>query len=89
LDGSSGWVVRIDKEAQEYYAQLTAFYQQFRRIGNNYNQCVKSIHTIYGEKKALAFFHKLAEETRKLEDLCKQIITLTTEYEKNYLTKKE
>ena len=39
-----GWefkVVKIDKEAQEYYAQLTAFYQQFRRIGNNYNQCVK------------------------------------------------
>lgn len=79
----------IDKEAQEYFAQLTAFYQQFRRIGNNYNQCVKTIHTIYGEKKSLAFLYKLAEETRKLEDLCKQIITLTREYEKNYLTKKE
>lgn len=50
---------------------------------------MKSIHTIYGEKKTLAFLHKLDEETRKLEDLCKQIITLTTEYEKNYLTKKE
>ena len=87
-----GWefkVVKIDKEAQEYFAQLTAFYQQFRRIGNNYNQCVKTIHTIYGEKKSLAFLYKLAEETRKLEDLCKQIITLTREYEKNYLTKKE
>ena len=42
-------ILRIDKEAQEYYAQLTAFYQQFRRIGNNYNQCVKTIHTIYGD----------------------------------------
>ena len=58
--------MRIDKEAQEYYARLTAFYQQFRRIGNNYNQCVKTIHTIYGEKKSLAFLYKLAEETRKL-----------------------
>ena len=67
-----GWefkVVKIDKEAQEYYAQLTAFYQQFRRIGNNYNQCVKTIHTIYGEKKSLAFLYKLAEETRKLEEV--------------------
>ena len=87
-----GWefkVVRIDKEAQEYYARLTAFYQQFRRIGNNYNQCVKTIHTIYGEKKSLAFLYKLAEETHKLEELCKQIIELTKRYEKEYLTKKE
>ena len=87
-----GWefkVVKIDKEAQEYYAQLTAFYQQFRRIGNNYNQCVKTIHTIYGEKKSLAFLYKLAEETRKLEEVCKQVIELTKRYEKEYLTKKE
>ena len=49
-----GWefkVVKIDKEAQEYY--------------------------------------KLAEETRKLEELCKQIIELTKRFEKEYLTKKE
>ena len=87
-----GWefkVVKIDKEAQEYYAQLTAFYQQFRRIGNNYNQCVKTIHTIYGEKKSLAFLYKLAEETRKLEEVCRQVIELTKRYEKEYLTKKE
>lgn len=50
---------------------------------------MKTIHTIYGEEKSLAFLYKLAEETRKLEDLCKQIITLIREYEKNYLTKKE
>lgn len=81
-------MVRIDKEAQEYYAQLTAFYQQFRRIGNNYNQCVKTIHTIYGEKKSLAFLYKLAEETRKLEEICRQVIELTKRYEKEYLTKR-
>ena len=33
--------------------------------------------------------YKLAEETRKLEELCKQIIELTKRYEKEYLTKKE
>jgi len=82
-------VVKIDKEAQEYYAQLTAFYQQFRRIGTNYNQCVKAIHTIYGEKKSLAFLYKLAGETRRLEEVCRQVIVLTKRYEKEYLTKKE
>ena len=79
-------MVKIDKEAQEYYAQLTAFYQQFRRIGNNYNQCVKVIHTIYGEKKSLAFLYKLAEETRKLEEVCRQVIELTKRYEEKTLT---
>ena len=38
---------------------------------------------------SLAFLYKLAEETRKLEELCKQIIELTKRYEKEYLTKKE
>ena len=81
--------MKIDKEAQEYYAQLTAFYQQFRRIGNNYNQCVKTIHTIYGEKKSFAFLYKLAEETRKLEELCKQIIELTKRFEKEQRYRKD
>ena len=44
---------------------------------------------IYGEKKSLAFLYKLAEETRRLEELCKQIIELTMRYKKEYLTKKE
>lgn len=43
----------------------------------------------YGEKKSLAFLYKLAEETRKLEEVCKQVIELTKRYEKEYLTKKE
>ena len=43
----------------------------------------------YGEKKSLAFLYKLAEETRKLEEVCRQVIELTKRYEKEYLTKKE
>ena len=39
--------MKIDKEAQEYYAQLTAFYQQFRRIGNNYNQWINDFRIDY------------------------------------------
>ena len=79
----------MTRKRRNIHAQLTAFYQQFRRIGNNYNQCVKVIHTIYGEKKSLAFLYKLAEETRKLEEVCRQVIELTKRYEKEYLAKKE
>lgn len=49
---------------------------------------LKVIYTIYGEKKSLAFLYKLAEETRKLEEVCRQVIELTKRYEKEYLTKK-
>lgn len=46
----------------------------------NYNQCVKAVHSIYGEKKTLAFLYKLTEETLKLEQLIKQVVALTKEF---------
>lgn len=49
--------------------------------------CKDHPYTIYGEKKSLAFLYKLTEETRKLEEVCKQVIELTKRYEKEYLTK--
>jgi len=58
--------VKIDKEAQEYYAQLTAFYQQFRRIGNNYNQCENELpDVIFGTMMLFLF-----SEILLLEPLC-------------------
>lgn len=48
-------MVKVDKAAYDFYTRLTNFYSQFRAIGANYNQCVKAIHSIYGEKKTLAF----------------------------------
>ena len=44
-------MVKVDKAAYDFYTRLTNFYAQFRATGNNYNQCVKAIHSIYKNKE--------------------------------------
>jgi len=46
-------VIRLDKGAMDYYMRLTTFYSQFRAIGVNYNQVVKSLKSSFPEKRAL------------------------------------
>lgn len=43
---------------------------------------MKAIHSIYGEKKSLAFLYKLTGETLKLAELIRQVIALTKEFRK-------
>ena len=73
-------MVKVDKAAYDFHTRLTNFYAQFRAIGVNYNQCVKAIHSIYGEKKTLAFLYKLTAETLKLEQLIMRVVALTKEF---------
>jgi len=79
-------IVKIDKGIQDYYMRLTTFFGQFRAIGINYNQVVKSLNSNFTEKKALAFLYKLEQETIKLVQLNRQIIALTDEFEQKYLS---
>src|ERR1035437_589155 len=46
-------VVRLDKGAMDYYMRLTTIYSQFRAIGVNYNQVVKSLKSFFRRKKHL------------------------------------
>ena len=73
-----------DRNTHDFLVRLTEFYEQFRAVGRNYNQCVKAIHSIYGEKKALAFLYKLTAETRKLEQLIIEVVRITREMQKWY-----
>ena len=82
-------MVKVDKAAYDFYTRLTNFYAKFRATGNNYNQCVKAIHSIYGEKKTLAFLYKLTAETLKLEQLMKQVVALTKEFREWLDSRKE
>ena len=48
-------VVKIDKVATDYYIKLTNLQSEYRRVGVNYNQVVKAVHSgELTEKKALA-----------------------------------
>ena len=76
-------VVKLDKAEMDYYMRLTTFHSQFRAIGVNYNQAVKSIKFAFEEKKALYYLAKLEKATLELVVLNRQIIDLTQEFEVN------
>jgi hypothetical protein len=74
-------VVKQDKAVMDYYMQLTTFHSQFRAIGVNYNQAVKSLKFAFEEKKALYYLAKLEKATLELVVLNRQIIDLTNKLE--------
>lgn len=47
LFGEEFRVVKTDLSMARYIAQLNNFYNQFQRIGNNYNQIVKAVNAHY------------------------------------------
>ena len=74
-------VVKLDKAEMDYYMRLTTFHSQFRAIGVNYNQAVKSIKFAFEEKKALYYLAKLEKATLELVVLNRQIIDITEKFE--------
>ena len=80
-------VIKIDKNAVDYYTRLTTLYGQFRSVGVNYNQVVKELHSNFSEKKTLAFLYKLERLTIELVETNQKIIELTKEFETKWLQK--
>lgn len=74
-------IVKLDKAELDYYMRLTTFHSQFRAIGVNYNQAVKSMKFAFEEKKALFYLAKLEKATLELVVLNRQIIDLTQVFE--------
>jgi len=74
-------VVKLDKGVMDYYMRLTTFHSQFRAIGINYNQAVKSIKFAFEEKKALYYLAKLEKATIELVLLNRQIMDMTEKLE--------
>ena|SRR5659263_92265 len=74
-------VVKLDKGVMDYYMRLTTFHSQFRAIGINYNQAVKSIKFAFEEKKALYYLAKLERATLELVVLNHQIMDMTEKLE--------
>ena len=76
-------MVKIDKAATDFYIRLTNLQSDYRRVGVNYNQVAKAVHS--GEltgKKALALLYKLEQLTVEYISLNKEIIRLTKELER-------
>ena len=76
-------VVKIDKAATDFYIRLTNLQSDYRRVGVNYNQVAKAVHSgELTEKKALALLYKLEQLTVEYISLNKEIIRLTKEFER-------
>ena len=70
-------VVKIDKAATDFYIRLTNLQSDYRRVGVNYNQVAKAVHSgELTEKKALALLYKLEQLTVEYISLNKEIIRL-------------
>jgi len=80
-------VITIDKNTVDYYTKLTSLYDQFRRIGVNYNQVLKELKSHFSEKKAMALLYKLEKLTIELVKTNRQIIDLTNEFKGKWLQK--
>ena len=77
-------VIKKDRGTMEFAARLTIFNAQFRKIGVNYNQVVKELHTHFSQKKALAMLYKLENETRNLVAVGEKIIALAEEFRQRW-----
>jgi len=80
-------VMKVDKTLVDYYTKLSAFHAQFRGVGVNYNQTVKELKSHFSEKKAMALLYKLEKQTIELVALSRQIISLTQEFQQQWLQK--
>ncbi len=80
-------VVKTDSATLQYVATLSSFHAQFRAIGVNYNQVVRSLNSNFSEKKALAFLYKLEKATIELVELSKEIVSLSEKLEREWLQK--
>jgi hypothetical protein len=75
--------VKIDKAATDFYIRLTNLQSDYRRVGVNYNQVAKAVHSgELTEKKAFALLYKLEQLTVEYISLNKEIIRLTKEFER-------
>lgn len=79
-------VVKIEKAAMDYYMRLTTFHSQFRAVGTNYNQVTKAIKATFTEKKALAFLYRIEKATLELVATHRQVVELTEDFERKYLS---
>ncbi len=78
--GNEFRVTTVDKTMMIYEQRLSSFYNQYRAIGVNYNQTVRTLKSNFEMKKALAMLYKLEQHTINLVSLSQNIVNLSKEF---------
>lgn len=63
-------------------AVMTRMVGECRKIGVNYNQVVKKVHTRFDDRTAVKYLLRLEKETVKLQGLIEQAISITETIER-------
>jgi len=80
-------VVTLDKGQHEYYAKLSDFHAQFRMVGNNYNQTLKELKSLFSEHRAMALVCRLEKFMLQLVQIMTKVTELTNEYKERVNSK--
>jgi hypothetical protein len=78
-------VVKTDSSALDFVMKLSALYGQFRAVGNNYNQTVKRLRAVFGDKKALTMLYELEQQTIELFHTGRKVLALCEEFKRKIL----
>jgi hypothetical protein len=78
-------VVKTDSSALDFVMKLSALYGQFRAVGNNYNQTVKRLRAVFGDKKALSMLYELEQQTIELFHAGHEVLALCEEFKSKIL----
>lgn len=80
-------VIQVDKTGLDFCAQLTDFYNQYQKIGVNYNQVVRKINASLNKENAEYYVAILKETTIELVAVSEQIFKLSKAFERRWLQK--
>ena len=77
-------VVKRDPSKVQFIARLNDFYFQFQKLGNNYNQVVRQVHSRYSDRAILTQLDILTGYTRQLKALSLRIEALAKQMQEQW-----
>ena len=77
----------IDENTRKFIDRLSALNSQYRTLGVSYDTLVKTLRENFTEKKAMTALYRLAQYTKELARINRQIVDLANEFDKQWLLK--
>jgi hypothetical protein len=78
-------VVTYDESLYDVVECLTGLLFQYKKVGVNYNQSVKYIQRIHGDKAARQLLQQLAQGTAELVGITEKIVPIVEKLKEKYL----
>jgi tyrosine-protein phosphatase YwqE len=80
-------IVTHDESLYEVIEKLSDLLYQYNKVGVNYNQTVKHIHHVFGEKSAKQALQALEKYTTELVQITEKFVPIVDELKEKYTVK--